>query len=119
MATHKLQSINFKSGFLSRRIWACLIIGICLLGRGPAWAAAGGSSGAEFLKLTAPELKKFDIIDNIIPEPLGGAQNDPEKIAKALKSEIMKSIDELRKVSTDTLVRNRIQKFMKMGRWSE
>lgn len=74
---------------------------------------------AEFLKLTAPELKKLDIIDTIIHEPLGGAQNDPEKVAKELKTEILKSIDELRKVSTDTLVSNRIQKFMKMGRWSE
>ena len=74
---------------------------------------------AEYLKLTAPELKKLDIIDNIIPEPLGGAQNDPEKVAKILKSEMLNSISELRKVSTDTLVRNRIQKFMKMGRWSE
>ena len=74
---------------------------------------------AEYLKLTAPELKKIDIIDTIIKEPLGGAQNDPGKVAKELTSEILKTIDELRKVPADTLVRNRIQKFMKMGRWSE
>lgn len=74
---------------------------------------------AEYLKLTAPELKKLGIIDNIIDEPLGGAHNDPEKVAKRLKNEIIKYIEELKKISPSELVNSRIRKFMKMGRWSE
>jgi acetyl-CoA carboxylase carboxyl transferase subunit alpha len=74
---------------------------------------------AEYLKLTAPELKKLGIIDTIIKEPLGGAHNDPETVAKQLKIEISTLLEELRTISPEKLVATRIRKFMKMGRWSE
>ncbi len=74
---------------------------------------------AEELKLTAPELKKLKIIDAIIKEPLGGAQNDPEAVAEQLKSEILQSLVQLRACSPDILVAERIRKFREMGRWSE
>lgn len=73
----------------------------------------------ESLKLTAGDLKDLGIIDVIIEEPLGGAHNDPGLMAKRLKAEILKQLDELMKTSGNELVRNRIQKFRKMGRWSE
>lgn len=74
---------------------------------------------AEELKLTAPELKKLGIIDIIIQEPLGGAQNDPEQVAGQLKDVLVKLLDELRRIPADTLVEERIRKFRTIGRWTE
>ena len=73
----------------------------------------------ESLKLTAGDLKDLGIIDDIIEEPLGGAHNDPGLMAKRLKAKILKQLDELMKTPENELIRNRIQKFRKMGRWSE
>jgi acetyl-CoA carboxylase carboxyl transferase subunit alpha len=74
---------------------------------------------AEELKLTAPELKKLGIIDSIIKEPLGGAQNDKESVAELLKNEILSSLSQLKNNSPALLVEKRIRKFRDMGRWSE
>ncbi|MFC1651517.1 acetyl-CoA carboxylase carboxyltransferase subunit alpha [Candidatus Latescibacterota bacterium] len=74
---------------------------------------------AEFLKLSAAELKKIGIVDDIIKEPLGGAHNNPEKVAKDLKMGLVKVLDELCSLPTDVLTKERYNKFMKMGRWSE
>ena len=74
---------------------------------------------AEALKLSASDLKKLGIIDTIIPEPFGGAHNDPPKVADTLKSEIMKLLKVLKKISSEELVRSRIRKFQSIGRWSE
>jgi acetyl-CoA carboxylase carboxyl transferase subunit alpha len=74
---------------------------------------------AEELKLTAPELKKLGIIDSIIKEPLGGAQNDPEQVAGQLKNELTRLLAELVKIPADALVEERIRKFKNIGRWSE
>jgi acetyl-CoA carboxylase carboxyl transferase subunit alpha len=74
---------------------------------------------AEELKLTAPELKKLGIVDSIIKEPLGGAQNDPEQVASLLKNEILTLLGGLGKLSGDALVERRIEKFREIGRWTE
>jgi len=74
---------------------------------------------AEYLKLTAPELKELGIIDIIIKEPLGGVHNNLEPVYRMLKNEISVVLDELMKIPTHNLLDTRIKKFMKMGRWSE
>ena len=74
---------------------------------------------AEYLKLTAPELKKLGIIDLIINEPLGGAHNNPDQVAEQLKIKITTILEELGKIPPEELVNNRMKKFNKMGRWSE
>ena len=74
---------------------------------------------AEYLKLTATELKKIEIIDDIIKEPLGGTHNNPEMVADQLKIKIIKILDDLITISPEELVQARMRKFMKMGRWSE
>lgn len=73
----------------------------------------------ESLKLTAQDLKKLGLIDNIIKEPVGGAHNDPDLVAKRLKADILKILPELMKTSGTNLVKQRIHKFKAMGRWSE
>ena len=71
------------------------------------------------LKLSAEDLKKMGIIDIIIPEPFGGAHNDPRKVADTLKSEIYSLLKKLKEISVEELVRSRIRKFRAIGRWSE
>jgi acetyl-CoA carboxylase carboxyl transferase subunit alpha len=74
---------------------------------------------AEALKLSAQELKKLGIIDDIIKEPFGGAHNNPEAVAEELKACLVKTLDELSSLPAGDLIKKRVKKFMKMGRWSE
>jgi acetyl-CoA carboxylase carboxyl transferase subunit alpha len=74
---------------------------------------------SEYLKLSAPELKKLGIIDTIISEPPGGAHHNPEQVARDLKTELLKLLDELTHIPGQKLARMRYVKFMDMGRWSE
>ena len=69
---------------------------------------------AENMKATAKDLKSLGIIDKIIKEPEGGAQNDFEKVAKDIKKYILKSIKELEKISEKELLENRYKKFRNM-----
>ena len=69
---------------------------------------------AEDMKATAEDLKKFNIIDEIIKEPKDGVQNDFEKVIKSLKKYIIKNIKELEKLSKKELVEKRYQKFRNM-----
>ncbi|MBU4149037.1 MAG: acetyl-CoA carboxylase carboxyltransferase subunit alpha [Candidatus Omnitrophica bacterium] len=70
---------------------------------------------AEVLKLTAKDLIGLKIIDDEIPEPLGGAHRDPEKAAQAVKKQIKKALKELRAMSVDRLLKERYAKFRRMG----
>lgn len=70
---------------------------------------------AEALKLTAKDMKKQGIIDEIIKEPIGGAHSDREKTYLAVKSAILKTFDELKNLSPKDLVNKRMDKYMDMG----
>jgi len=65
--------------------------------------------------LTAQDLFKVGIIDEIIPEPLGGAHRDPQKTAESLKGVILKNLKELKGLSTDNLLKARYKKFREIG----
>ena len=73
---------------------------------------------AEALNLTADQMLKNKLIDGIIPEPFGGAHNNPEAMRKTLKAELKKQIKELSELKTQKLVNDRIKKFSKMGSYS-
>jgi len=70
---------------------------------------------AEALKLTAPDMLKFKLIDDIIKEPLGGAHNDLKWMATQVKSSILNHLKELRELPLDKLLNKRIDKFSAMG----
>ncbi|MBU1100651.1 MAG: acetyl-CoA carboxylase carboxyltransferase subunit alpha [Bacteroidetes bacterium] len=74
---------------------------------------------AEALKLTAPDLLEQGIIDRIVPEPLGGAHNDPDTMAETLKATLLEEIKILRKIKPDKLIDMRLHKFGNMGVYSE
>ncbi len=70
---------------------------------------------AEALKLTAENALELGIIDEIIPEPLGGAHVNPEEMSKILKRVLKKELSALMQMSPEELVADRIEKFSKMG----
>jgi acetyl-CoA carboxylase carboxyl transferase subunit alpha len=74
---------------------------------------------AEALKLTAPDLIQHGIIDQIIPEPVGGAHRNPEQTAQTLKQALIDALLPLLEKNRQTLVDERIEKFAKMGVVSE
>lgn len=74
---------------------------------------------AEALKLTADDLLEQKIIDRIIPEPLGGAHHNPEKMAETLKSVLIDELRLLKGRKPEDLVDERIDKFAGMGVWNE
>ncbi len=74
---------------------------------------------AEALKLTAIDMKKQNLIDDIIPEPLGGAHQDRETTFKTVEEYITKSFNELKKLSTTDLIAKRMDKYSNMGEFKE
>lgn len=74
---------------------------------------------AEALKLTAQDMKKQKLIDDIIPEPLGGAHYDRDTTFKTVEKFISKSYAELKDLSTKDLVSQRMDKYANMGEFKE
>src|SRR3954462_5082841 len=74
---------------------------------------------AEALKLTARDHYELGVIDEIVPEPAGGAHADPDTAARALGTALVKSLRELERLKPDELVRQRSEKFRKMGQFTE
>ncbi len=81
--------------------------------------ASKNNEAAEALKITAPDLMKFDIIDGAIKEPVGGAHTNYELTADEMKHTILDALDELNKYSGAELKSMRYQKFRKMGAFIE
>ena len=81
--------------------------------------ASKAAEAAEALKITAPDLLKFGIIDGEIKEPLGGAHHDYKAMTEELKKTIISSLDELSGMSGEELKKSRYEKFRKMGAFLE
>ena len=74
---------------------------------------------ADALKLTSADMKKQNLVDDIIPEPLGGAHYDRETTFKTVEKYILKGYNELKDLSTTELVAKRMDKYSKMGEFKE
>lgn len=70
---------------------------------------------AEALKLTAKDMKRMKLVDQIVKEPLGGAHTDKETTFLAVKDAIVKSYEELKNLSPKELVKQRMDKYADMG----
>ena len=81
--------------------------------------ASKAGDAADALKITAPDLIKFDIIDGEIKEPLGGAHTDYDTAAAEMKKTIVKSLKELSKLSINDLKNKRYEKYRKIGAFLE
>jgi acetyl-CoA carboxylase carboxyl transferase subunit alpha len=74
---------------------------------------------ASALRITAPDLYELRVIDEIIPEPPGGAHADHDATARALQEVLLRQLDELRGLKPDKLVRRRREKYLRMGQFAE
>ncbi len=74
-----------------------------------------GKKSAEALKLTAKDLSGFGIVDEILPEPAGGAHRDPDAIAKTVADGIRRHLIDLKKLTPEQLVVDRYKKYRVMG----
>jgi acetyl-CoA carboxylase carboxyl transferase subunit alpha len=82
------------------------------------WKEANDSTkplAAQALRLTARDLERFGVIDDVIPEPLGAAHRDAGEMGNTLKSYLLRYLRELRPVPIDDLLEQRYQKFRRMG----
>lgn len=81
--------------------------------------ATKGKEAADALKLTAQGAMELGMIDEIIPEPLGGAHRNMEAAAAKVKASIVKCLDDLEKLSIPKLLDKRYKKFRSMGAFAE
>jgi acetyl-CoA carboxylase carboxyl transferase subunit alpha len=80
---------------------------------------AQAPKAAEALKLNAANLKEFGIVDEVIPEPLGGAHNDPAAAATALKAAFKRHLDDLLEKSEAKLLDERYERYRELGSYRE
>jgi acetyl-CoA carboxylase carboxyl transferase subunit alpha len=81
--------------------------------------AAKAPEMAQALRLTAPDLKDLDVIDEIIPEPAGAAHSDPQGTIDAVGQVLERQLGELATLSADELLEDRYQRFRRIGKFTE
>ncbi len=74
---------------------------------------------ADALKLTAKDMKKMTLIDEIVKEPMGGAHSDREQMFQIIKKKIEKTYEELAELPVKTLIKERMDKYSNMGVYQE
>jgi acetyl-CoA carboxylase carboxyl transferase subunit alpha len=77
------------------------------------------AKAAEALKITARELLELGLVDEVIPEPLGGAHNDPEAMMATLKKRLIAQLAEARSWTTAERLKRRYEKFRTFGHFQE
>lgn len=84
------------------------------------WKSADKApTAAETMGITSTRLKELNLVDEILPEPLGGAQRDTDAMAATLKSALISSIDDLTKIEPTRLRELRYQRLMQFGVFEE
>ena len=80
---------------------------------------ARAPDAAEALKLTATDLMRLEVVEGVLPEPLGGAHRDPAAAAATLKAALIVQLDALAALSPDELVEQRLSRYRRMGVYRE
>jgi acetyl-CoA carboxylase carboxyl transferase subunit alpha len=78
--------------------------------------SANAQDAAEAMKVTAADLKKLEVIDDVIPEPMGGAHRAPDETIDLVGKVVSEALGELSQFDRDTLRKNRQEKFLAMGK---
>lgn len=80
------------------------------------WRDRGAApKAAEALKMTAQDLYQMGLVDEVVPEPLGGAHTDPEAAIHKWKELVLKHLDEVCKISPEQRIKMRYQKYRRIG----
>jgi acetyl-CoA carboxylase carboxyl transferase subunit alpha len=77
---------------------------------------ASAATAAEMMKITAPDLKKFGVVDRILPEPEGGAHRDHKAAADTVRAALIESLASIRSLSVQQLLDRRYAKYRDIGR---
>jgi acetyl-CoA carboxylase carboxyl transferase subunit alpha len=77
------------------------------------------AEAAEALKLTAQDLLKLDVVDEIVPEPEGGAHRDYDSAAENLSRALRRNLQHISKIPIDELLKKRYEKFRRIGIFTE
>jgi acetyl-CoA carboxylase carboxyl transferase subunit alpha len=84
------------------------------------WSDQGKArEAARAMRMTAPDLKDLDVIDEIVPEPSGGAQADPQRQAQILDEYLSGVLADLNRTPPEDRVEARYQKFRRMGKFGQ
>jgi acetyl-CoA carboxylase carboxyl transferase subunit alpha len=81
--------------------------------------ATQASEAAKAMRLTAGDAVELKVIDGVIEEPTGGAHRDHDGTARAIKAQLLDTLNELQEIDSVTLADRRLQKYLAMGEWTE
>jgi acetyl-CoA carboxylase carboxyl transferase subunit alpha len=84
-------------------------------GKNPAMRERAASA----LRISARELLELGVIEEVVPEPIGGAHANHEQAARTVQETLLRHLDELRRYKPDKLVRRRREKYLRIGKFSE
>ena len=82
-------------------------------------SAEKAEDAAEAMRITAPSLNEFGLVDEVLEEPLGGAHRNPSEAAEVIRNGILKCLDELDKLTTEQLLEQRQRRLAGFGQFKE
>ena len=82
-------------------------------------SAEKAQDAAEAMRITAESLSDFGLVDEVLPEPLGGAHRNPGQAAEVIRNAIIKNLDELDQLSVEQLLENRQRRLASFGQFKE
>jgi acetyl-CoA carboxylase carboxyl transferase subunit alpha len=84
------------------------------------WKSADkAEDAAEAMRITAGSLSEYGLVDEVLPEPLGGAHRNPQESADAIRNALLKNLEELDQLSVEQLVENRQRRLASFGQFKE
>ena len=84
------------------------------------WKSADkAEAAAEAMRITAPSLNEFGLVDEVLQEPLGGAHRNPKEMAEVIRNAVLKNLDELSGLSTEQLLEERQGRVASFGQFKE
>ena len=82
-------------------------------------SAEKAEEAAEAMRITASNLNDYGLVDEVLPEPLGGAHRNPQAMAEVIRNALLSSLEELTQLSTDQLLEIRQQRLASFGQFKE